>query len=156
MKKYVPTERDRQWVETMAACGTPQEEMCKAVNISLKTLRKAFRTELDTSATKANANVAQSLYRKALGKGMGSVTAAIFWLKTRAGWKETDRLEMTDGDGQPIKSPWKTRGAAWAYLVSTLDLNALSEETVEHLKAVSDLFEDAPADRPGSGGEAAT
>jgi hypothetical protein len=29
------------------------------------------------------------VYRKATGEGRESVTAAIFWLKTRARWKET-------------------------------------------------------------------
>ena len=33
--------------------------------------------------------MAQSLYKKALGDGTSAVTAAIFWLKTQAGWKET-------------------------------------------------------------------
>jgi len=33
--------------------------------------------------------VAENLYRKATGEGREAVTAAIFWLKTHAGWKET-------------------------------------------------------------------
>ena len=32
--------------------------------------------------------VAESLFRKATGDGSQAVTAAIFWLKTRARWKE--------------------------------------------------------------------
>ena len=40
---------------------------------------------------KANARVAESLYRKATGEGREAVTAAIFWLKTRARWKENLR-----------------------------------------------------------------
>jgi hypothetical protein len=38
--------------------------------------------------------VAESLYRKALGDGAQADTAAIFWLKTRAGWKETSIQEL--------------------------------------------------------------
>ena len=30
-------------------------------------------------------------YRKATGEGREAVTAAIFWLKTRAGWRETNQ-----------------------------------------------------------------
>jgi hypothetical protein len=33
--------------------------------------------------------VAENLYRKATGEGREAVTAAIFWLKARAGWRET-------------------------------------------------------------------
>jgi len=32
--------------------------------------------------------VAESLFRKATGEGSQSVTAAIFWLKTKGGWRE--------------------------------------------------------------------
>jgi hypothetical protein len=28
--------------------------------------------------------------------------ATFFWLKTRAGWRETDRLEHTGPNGQPV------------------------------------------------------
>jgi hypothetical protein len=38
--------------------------------------------------------VAESLYRKATGEGRESVTAAIFWLKTRAHWKETASADV--------------------------------------------------------------
>ncbi len=42
-----------------------------------------------TGQIKATAKVAESLFRKATGDGAQSVTAAIFWLKTRGGWRET-------------------------------------------------------------------
>ena len=32
--------------------------------------------------------MAESLFRKAVGDGPQSVTAAMFWLKARAGWRE--------------------------------------------------------------------
>ena len=69
----------------------------------------------DTS--KANTKVAESLYRKALGDGSQSVTAAIFWLKTRAGWKETlvQQTEVTYVARMPDASPtvdeWISRWA---------------------------------------------
>jgi hypothetical protein len=31
----------------------------------------------------------------------------IFWLKTRAGWKETNVTELTGGDGGPLKVTWQ-------------------------------------------------
>jgi hypothetical protein len=43
--------------------------------------------------------VAEFLYRKATTDGAQSVTAAIFWLETRAGWKETSVNEI----GGPVK-----------------------------------------------------
>ena len=73
----------------MAAYGIPEAEIACVVRIDPKTLRKHYRDELDTGATKATAKVAESLFKKAIGDGPQSVTAAIFWLKTRAHWKET-------------------------------------------------------------------
>ena len=57
-------------------------------SIDPKTLRKHYRDELDTGQIKATAMVAESLFRKATTDGPQSVTAAIFWLKTRGGLRE--------------------------------------------------------------------
>jgi hypothetical protein len=46
--------------------------------------------------------VAENLFRKATGEGREAVTAAIFWLKARAGWKEVDRHELVGDEHQPI------------------------------------------------------
>lgn len=72
----------------MAAYGIPQPDIAAVVGCDDKTLRKHFRQELDTAATQANARVAGALFKKATGDGPSSVTAAIFWLKARAGWQE--------------------------------------------------------------------
>ncbi|RWM85303.1 MAG: hypothetical protein EOR84_32210 [Mesorhizobium sp.] len=50
--------------------------------------------ELESGAIKANERVAEGLYRKATGEGREAVTAAIFWLKTRARCKETSLHEV--------------------------------------------------------------
>ena len=86
---HQPTLELRKQVETMAGYGIPENEISLSVGISPPTLRKHYRHELDTGHIKANAAVAQSLYQKALGDGPQAVTAAIFWAKTRMGWKET-------------------------------------------------------------------
>ena len=49
---------------------------------------------------KAIGKVAQGLVQKALA---GDTTSAIFFLKTQARWRETDRLEVTGLDGAPIE-----------------------------------------------------
>ena len=72
------------------------------VGIDAKTLRKHYRQELDHGHIKANAKVAENLYRKAIGEGRESVTAAIFWLKTRARWKETIVNEVTHDVADPL------------------------------------------------------
>ncbi len=106
--RFKPSPEDRKWVEAMSGFGVPEEAIAQAVGaggIDPKTLRKHFRRELDTGATKANINVVQSLYRNAIsGK---CPAASMFWLKCRAGWRENgiprhsgpqgETGEITDG-----------------------------------------------------------
>ena len=73
----------------MAGYGITEKDISCVLEIDQKTLRKHYRKELDKGHIKATAKVAENLYRRATGEGREAVTAAIFWLKTRAGWKET-------------------------------------------------------------------
>jgi hypothetical protein len=79
----------RRQVEAMAGYGIPEADIACVLEVDPKTLRKHYRKELDKGHIKATAKVAENLYRRATGEGREAVTAAIFWLKTRAGWKET-------------------------------------------------------------------
>lgn len=101
-RSHQPTEQTRKQVKALAAFGIPQIDICKVIGISKPTLEKHYREELDTGAVEATAKVAQNLYNKATGEGREAVTAAIFWLKTRAGWKETMSHELTGKDGAPL------------------------------------------------------
>ena len=86
--RYEPTEEHRRVARAMAAYGVPHKEIAASIGISAPSLRLYYRDELATAATEANAKVAEGLYRKALGNTPQSVTAAIFWLKARAGWRD--------------------------------------------------------------------
>ena len=120
MPAFEPTQEQRTLVESLVAYGIPYLEICRLVinprtkrPINTETLMKHFRDELDVGATKANAKVAESLYRQAID---GNITAAIWWTKCRMAWKETVRSEHTGADGGPVRSEQK------------LDLTKLSEE----------------------------
>jgi hypothetical protein len=67
------------------------------------TLRRHYPRELDFSQIRTNAKVAENLFRKATGEGREAVTAAIFWLKTRARRKETSVHELGGSDGGPLR-----------------------------------------------------
>lgn len=107
--QHQPTEQTRRTVESMSGYGIPQEDIAVVLGLAPKTLRKHYRKELDTAEIKANAKVAESLFKKATGDGNQAVTAAIFWAKTRMGWKDTTVLEHTGKDGGPIKSEVSAR-----------------------------------------------
>ena len=50
--------------------------------------------------SKAIAHIAQGLIQKARA---GDTTSAIFFLKTQARWRETERHEITGADGGPLE-----------------------------------------------------
>ena len=99
---HQPDPLTRRQVEALAGYGVPETDIAGVVGIDPKTLRKHYRGELDHGHVKANAKVAENLFRKATGEGREAVTAAIFWLKTRAGWRETNVHEVSGGGGGPI------------------------------------------------------
>jgi hypothetical protein len=85
-RAHKPDPASRRQVEAMAAYGIPEIDIARVVGVDPKTLRKRYRDELDMGETKANAQVAGFLFNAARS---GNVTAQIFWLKTRARWRET-------------------------------------------------------------------
>ena len=100
---HKPDPISRRQVEAMAGYGVPEADIGGMIGIDAKTLRKHYRSELDLGHVKANIKVAENLYRKATGEGRESVTAAIFWMKARAGWREVQRQEISGPDGDDLK-----------------------------------------------------
>ena len=88
---HEPTDETRRLVEMMAGCGTPQMQIAPMVGISDETLRKYYRRELDLGLIKANAKVAEALFRQATEEG--NTAAAIWWTKARMGWRERSGAE---------------------------------------------------------------
>jgi hypothetical protein len=86
--RHAPTDDTRRTVQSMAGYGIPQEDIATVIGITHPTLREHYRRELDLGTVIANSKVAQNLFRIATGEGREAVVAAIFWLKTRAGWSE--------------------------------------------------------------------
>jgi hypothetical protein len=76
-------------VEALSGFGLSTADIACVLAIDENELQATYAHELESGGIKANARVAESLYRKATGEGREAVTAAIFWLKTRASWKET-------------------------------------------------------------------
>jgi len=101
---HEPTNENRLKVKTLAAVGTRFEDIAKKLGISENTMTKYYRQELDDGRIDANAAIAKSLYDQAKS---GNTSAQIFWLKTRAGWKETQVNEVTGADGSNLIIKWK-------------------------------------------------
>ena len=98
LPKHQPTDATRQTVQLHVMVGTRQEVIAEILGISVDTLYRHYKAEMDTAREKANASIGGALYKKAMG---GDTTAMIFWLKTRARWKETVDISNEDGSLKP-------------------------------------------------------
>ena len=83
-----PTDAMRLVGEDLAMEGDPQRNLATFVT-----------TWMEPEAQRI---IAENLYRKATGDGRESVTAAIFWMKARAGWREIQRQEITGPSGDDL------------------------------------------------------
>jgi transposase len=101
---HEPTEQTRLQAKTLAAVGIRHEDIAAKLGITADTLTKYYRKELDDGRVDANAQIGKSLFEQARA---GNTSAMIFWLKTRAGWKETQVQEHTGPEGQPLVINWQ-------------------------------------------------
>lgn len=92
--EHEPTSETRKMAEKMSTYGIPQETICSCIGISLPTLHKHYRHELDTGAAFCIVNVADRLIHKALVEN--DAASIIFFLKTRAGWSEKNKDDNTN------------------------------------------------------------
>src|SRR5262252_10916294 len=95
-QSFVVTDAIREKVRHLAGLGVSQDDIARIVQCSPKTLRKRCREDLDCGAAEANAIVSGCLFAAAKG---GNIAAQIFWLKSRAGWREHDPSDHRAADG---------------------------------------------------------
>lgn len=74
-------------VESLAAVGITQAQICKVLGISDTTFKKYYDEVFNTAKVHAISMVAGTLFKRATeGKDLA---AAIFYLKAQGGWRET-------------------------------------------------------------------
>ena len=90
----------REKVRHLAGVGVRQDDIARIVGCAPKTLRKQCRDDLDRGVAEANAMVSGYLFAAAKA---GNVRAQIFWLKTRARWREgaTPDEAMSESNCEP-------------------------------------------------------
>jgi hypothetical protein len=113
---HEPTKLTTELVTLHATMGTPQSLIADLLDIDDKTLRKYYRKELDQSLAKANATIGGSLFNNAKN---GNTAAQIFWMKTRAGWREKDREEEKDITPKPLEVTFNVLPAVAEITVTT-------------------------------------
>jgi hypothetical protein len=116
--KFEPTKEQRENVELLAAVGTVHPLIARMIlkengkPISTKTLTRHFKDELELGLAKANGIVGGKLFEMAISGNHDACT--MFWMKTRAGWRETNvqQNQHLDKDGNAINPP--SFGISWS------------------------------------------
>lgn len=98
---FEPGSEQADQVEKMTALGMSPKDVAAILRIEPKLLQKYYKYELETAAERINQSVAKVALQQALGGSNPQATQ--FWLKTRAGWKETKVTEVTGANGGPIQ-----------------------------------------------------
>jgi hypothetical protein len=94
-------------IEELARAGLSVAQIAGSLRVSETTLRnrlrdkKAFQLALEKGRADSVEKVSNKLFESAMS---GNVTAQIFFLKCRAGWKETDKHELTGADGKELQT----------------------------------------------------
>lgn len=98
MKTKPRIEIDLDEVETLASRGLTQQQIADALGISVDTLysrkreNQDFQEAIKRGQAKGVASVSNKLYESAM---RGEAWAVCFFLKTKGGYKETQKVEMT-------------------------------------------------------------
>lgn len=92
--KHKPTEESRAQVEALKSYGHTNIEVADYLGICEATLHQHYSREVATAVTRANALVAGRLFAKATEQD--DLGAQIFWLKTRARWRDNSKDEDTE------------------------------------------------------------
>jgi len=79
------TDAMRADVRRFAEIGTPYAVIARIMGMSVTTLKRRCRAELDAGVEVANARIALTLFETAMN---GNTTAMLWWEKTRAGRRE--------------------------------------------------------------------
>lgn len=89
---------DLKEVTNLAARGLTQEQIANALGVSLRTVSDRLANDADfikayeQGRAKGIAKVANALFKNAVDEN--NTAAQIFFLKSRAGWKEVEKQEI--------------------------------------------------------------
>jgi hypothetical protein len=97
---HVPTKESRNQVELLSGIGIPVEQIGLIIGIDKKTVFKHYRAEMDIGQAKALSKISNRLFDIATGETRESLSACIFWLKCRAGWKPPADFEVNIDNSQ--------------------------------------------------------
>lgn len=78
----------------LVAIGTTHEQIARMLSMSLETLHKHYKDDLDLGSAKAGAVVGGKIFEAAK---RGEQWACTLWAARRMGWKESNVMQLNGG-----------------------------------------------------------
>lgn len=115
--EFVPSDAQKHAVRLHVVCGVPQKKIAEILGIDVKTLRKHFWVELNHGADQVEVRLAAALYAAATNPTKPYYPAAMFLLKTKFAWRESDAVDV--GKKQAVEALARTAevGTKWEELL---------------------------------------
>ncbi len=88
-------------IQVLAELGLPIEHIATVVGMAVMTLNAYCKEIIDEGRANGHKKVASALFDMAIDKEHPAMTT--FYLKAKAGWKETTSVEFPDANGVPQK-----------------------------------------------------
>lgn len=133
VEKYRPgrkghsfSEEERNLVIKMAAVGVPLQQIADSLKdgIDVETLNRHFKKEISEARAKANANIGETLYNKAMN---GDTTALIWWSKVQMKWKSEENIRISGDSENPVQIQQQ---------IVKIDPRDLDENQVDLIKSI--------------------
>jgi hypothetical protein len=106
---YQPTPQERQWVTVAAAGAMPLADIAGKLGVSIGTLRRSCRKELNTGLATCTVQVHANFLRIAAGDSKSAAWAADRWLRMRAPqqWRDAPtQIETPPGSALAVSFRW--------------------------------------------------
>jgi hypothetical protein len=103
--RFTPTQQQRLDVISLIAAGAEQETTARLLGISVDTLQRHFRSELDYATADVHAKIGKTIIQMALD---GDKSMLTFVAKCRLHWRERAEVGYVDGSGRPVDPPQTT------------------------------------------------
>jgi len=95
--EHVATAERRALVTILVASGCDPKPLAKRFGLTMAKFEQLYAEELEYGTLDATAAVSKALFEAATLEG--NVQAMVFWLKARAGWRDTKHIEVSDVAG---------------------------------------------------------
>lgn len=114
----------------LVASGIPDKTIARMLKMDIRSLRKNFSAELEDGGFEATGRVAQVVFNAAIN---GNLTSAMFWLKSKGGFKESAELDIAVTAGRDLSDVERSQRMMALFMKNPNFLEASKQKSLEQV-----------------------